>query len=99
MENNIIVNYSATQEKISQLLSDIQTEITSDVAIQYDNLLQMFQDSKGDAADKLRLQLNQEKIMVENLASLLTEMSQYILDSATLFKELDYNISTHYSEG
>ncbi len=98
MENCIIVNYSATQEKISQLLSDIQTEITSDVAMQYENLLQMFQDSKGDAADKLRIQLNQEKIMVENLAGLLTEMSQYVLKSATLFKELDNNISTHYSE-
>lgn len=95
MAGKIVVNYNAVEEKTFQLITEIETELTTDIAAQYKSMLDMFANSKGETADRLREQLNKEQIMIENLAGLLKDISQFIMNSATVMNNLDTDISNH----
>lgn len=95
MGNNISVNISSTENRVSGLINRIQTEIIDASRISKDIILNAVENSAGDFIDSLREEVMQEAAAMNLAGELLIAMADYIRSASVALASVDtaYNNS------
>ncbi len=92
--SNISISSSNTEQKVSELINKIQTEIIDASAASENMIISAVEHSAGDFIDSLKEEVAQEAAVMNLAGELLIAMAKYIQSASTAFSSVDKTYNT-----